>query len=282
MKKLLLLTITLLGAFILSGCEEGEKEMNNIEKATELINTFVSGDTEKAASLLKEDYIQHNLAYGTGRDAFVGAVEYLAALEVNTTVETVRGFEDGDYVVLHNIYNFAGAGDVVAFDIFRFEDGLIAEHWDNILAVQPLNPSGHSQTDGSLDFVEVEKTEDNKLFVQNFVKDVLMGENPDKVTDYISLETYTQHNPVIADGLDGLGAALEGMAAAGIEMIYSETHMVLGYGNFVLTVSEGTFADEATSYYDLFRVEDGKIVEHWDVMETIAPEDNWQNNNGKY
>lgn len=41
--------------------------MTNIEKALALINTFATGDTEKAASLLAEGYIQHNLAYGTGR-----------------------------------------------------------------------------------------------------------------------------------------------------------------------------------------------------------------------
>lgn len=50
--------------------------MTNIQKAIELINTFATGDTEKAASLLAEGYIQHNLAYGTGLDAFVGSVAY--------------------------------------------------------------------------------------------------------------------------------------------------------------------------------------------------------------
>lgn len=45
--------------------------MTNIEKALALINTFATTDTEKAASLLAEGYIQHNLAFGTGRDAFL-------------------------------------------------------------------------------------------------------------------------------------------------------------------------------------------------------------------
>ena len=74
--------------------------MTNIQKALELIGTFASGDTEKAASLLDEGYIQHNLAYGTGRDAFVGSVEYLASAPVKTTVENIRAFEDGDKVVI--------------------------------------------------------------------------------------------------------------------------------------------------------------------------------------
>ena len=49
------------------------------EKALALIGTFASGDAKLAASLLDENYIQHNLAYGTGRDAFVGSVNYLAS-----------------------------------------------------------------------------------------------------------------------------------------------------------------------------------------------------------
>ena len=41
--------------------------MTNTQKALELIGTFATGDTKKAASLLAEDYVQHNLAYGIGR-----------------------------------------------------------------------------------------------------------------------------------------------------------------------------------------------------------------------
>lgn len=95
------------------------------------INTFATGDTALARQLLDENYIQHNLAYGTGEDAFVASVEGLAAAPVKTTVHNIRAFADGDYVFLQTVYNFAGAGDQVAFDIFRFdEDGKIAEHWD--------------------------------------------------------------------------------------------------------------------------------------------------------
>ena len=69
--------------------------------------------------------------YGTGEDAFVASVEGLAAAPVKTTVHNIRAFADEDYVFLQTVYNFAGAGDQVAFDIFRFDgDGKIAEHWD--------------------------------------------------------------------------------------------------------------------------------------------------------
>ena len=105
--------------------------MKKIENALTLINTFATGNANKAAELLAEGYIQHNLAYGTGRDAFVGSVSYLASAPVKTTVNNISAFQDGDKVFLQTVYNFAGAGEQVAFDIFRFDaDGKIAEHWD--------------------------------------------------------------------------------------------------------------------------------------------------------
>ena len=59
------------------------------------------------------------------------------------------------------------------------------------------------------------------------------------------------------------------MAKAGTPMTYSKNHMILGEGNFVLAVSEGLFLGNHVAFYDLFRIEDGKIVEHWDTIEEI-------------
>lgn len=67
------------------------------------------------------------------------------------------------------------------------------------------------------------------------------------------------------------------LAEQGIDMVYDEVHMVLVQDNYVLAVSEGTFGGVPTSYYDLCRVENGRIAVHGDVMETIADEATWQN-----
>ncbi len=275
--------LDIIGTFKSRKTTEKGTEMSNIQKALELIGTFATGDAKLAASLLDEGYIQHNLAYGTGRDAFVGSVEYLASAPVKTTVRNVRAFEDGDKVFLQTVYNFAGAGEQVAFDIFRFNsEGLIAEHWDNLADVAAPNPSGHTQIDGTTEISDLNKTEENRVLIEAFLEDVMQGKHPEKTPEYFAGDAYLQHNTGIADGLSGLGAALESLAANGIQMIYDRTHQVLAQGNFVLGVSEGTFGGKPTSYYDLWRVEDGKIAEHWDVMETIADPADWQNENGKF
>lgn len=258
--------------------------MNNIQKAKELIGCFVSGDAEKAKSLLKEDYIQHDLAYGTGAEAFCGSVAYLGSAPVKTTVENVRAFEDGNYVFLQTVYNFAGAGEQVAFDIFRFEDGLIAEHWDNLAAKADPNPSGNTQTDGYTALEDTDKTVENKNLVIRFLQDVMMGNDLGNMASYFDGDNYIQHNTGIANGVAALTEALGQLAAAGQEMRYDKTYMVLAQGNFVLAVSEGNMgtigAEATTCFYDLWRIEDGKIAEHWDVVSAIPEES--ANDNGKF
>ena len=65
-------------------------------------------------------------------------------------------------------------------------------------------------------------------------------------------------------------------------MIYDKTYQVLADGKYRLAVSEDSFVGAHTCYYDLFRVENGKIAEHWDIMEPIADKSAWQNQNGKF
>ncbi|WP_373760307.1 nuclear transport factor 2 family protein [Streptococcus ferus] len=253
---------------------------NNIQNAKALINTFVTGDTQLARELLAQNYIQHNQAYATGADAFIAAVEGLAQAPVQTTVQTIRAFEDGDKVFLHNLYNFAGSGDQVAFDIFRFnEDGKIAEHWDNLDVLAEANPSGRTQIDGVTEGTSSDR-EATRALVTNFVQDILHGKNMEKLNSYFNQGKYLQHNTGIADDLSGLGAALAELADAGLAMVYDKTYQVLAQDDFALAVSEGEFAGRHVAFYDLFRVENGFIAEHWDVIQDIA--DQAANDNGKF
>lgn len=115
----------------------------------------------------------------------------------------------------------------MAFDIFRFKDGLISEHWDNLAAKATPNPSGRTQIDGQTEAKDLDKTEENREVVKNFLYDVMQGNNPQKTPNYFNGDSYMQHNTGIADGLSGLGAALEALGKAGISMIYDRVHQVL-------------------------------------------------------
>lgn len=252
--------------------------LSNKEKVVALLTSLETGDQTPISYINPEKYTQHNLSVGDGLAGFGAVMQH--APEGGFKARVVRAFEDGEFVFTHTEYDFFGPK--VGFDVFRFEDGLIVEHWDNLQEIAPKNASGRTQLDGPTEVSDIDQTQANKRVIQGFIDDVLMGAHPENITDYVSTEVYHQHNPAVGDGLAALGQALEGMAKAGTPMIYSTNHMLLGEGNFVLAVSEGTFMGNPSAYYDLFRLKDGKIVEHWDAIETIPPRADWKNDNGKF
>lgn len=258
---------------------EDNKMTNQEQQVVDLLKAIETGAAEPVGVINAENYTQHNLGIADGLAGFGAA---LAALPAGSAkVNTVRVFQDGDYVVAHTDYNFFGPK--IGFDIFRFENGKIVEHWDNLQETPAAaNPSGNTMIDGPTEPTDQARTEENKSLVSQFVDDILVNGRMEKLAGYFDGDTYIQHNPQIANGLTGLGAALEAMAANGVTMKYDTIHQVLGEGNFVLTVSEGTFGGAPTSFYDLFRVENGKIAEHWDVIETIAAQADWKHQNGKF
>lgn len=264
-----------------NSAESKENNMNPTPKdqVAKLLKSIETGDAAPITYVNPNKYIQHNLAVGDGLSGFGAVLQQLPA--GSAKVKTVRLLQDGEYVVAHTVYNFFGPK--IGFDVFRFENGKIVEHWDNLQTTpdQP-NPSGRTMTDGATEVADLEKTDSNKALVNAFVNDVLVSGKLDKLPGYFDGDNYLQHNPAIADGLSGLGAALKAMADQGITMKYTRVHKVLGQGNFVLVISEGEFAGKSTSFYDLFRVHQGKIAEHWDTMETIPAHADWKNPNGKF
>lgn len=248
-------------------------------KAIAVLESLESGNPEAITAYVNPDqYVQHNQSLPDGREAMLGALDHLK--EIGTKVSIKRTIVDGDYVAMHSVYDFFGPK--IGFDIFRFEDGLIVEHWDNLQDMVEKTPSNHTMIDGPDTIKDIDKTDGNKVYVKSFVENILVGKNPGLLTSYFDGDNYIQHSPHIADGLSGLGAALQAMAEQNIEFQYTHVHQVIGQGNFVLTVSEGLFDGRHTSFYDLFRVEDGKIAEHWDVIEAILPAEKRKNSNSKF
>ncbi|MEM7334896.1 MAG: nuclear transport factor 2 family protein [Chloroflexota bacterium] len=257
--------------------------MSNKEKAVAILNALASGDTTPLEQFISDEtYIQHNLSAPSGKAAFLGMVPMLAN-DPNTKVNIVRVIEDGGLVVCHTEYFLAAfGGALVGFDVFRFENGLVVEHWDNLQAIATETASGRTQLDGPTDVTDHDKTEANRTFAQGFVNDILMGKALDKITAYISTETYHQHNPSVGDGLAAFGEASAAMAEAGTPMVYSQNHLLAVEGNFAFAASEGQFLGNHVAFFDLIRIENGLIVEHWDVIQEIPAKEEWQNDNGKF
>lgn len=253
--------------------------LSNKQKVLALLDSLNTGDAQAASYINPQKYVQHNLAVGDGLAGF-GAVMANAPAQ-GFKADVVRAYQDGDYVFTHTNYDFFGPK--VGFDVFRFENGLIVEHWDNLAPITPPNPSGRTQLDGQVELADLDKTAVNKKIVAQFANEVLMAGKMDNLATLVNPNKYLQHNSQVADGLDGLAAAFKYFAENGLVMQYDKVHKILGEGNFVLLISEGKFgAGDHVAYYDLFRLENSQIVEHWDVIQTIPARAEWKNQNGKF
>ncbi|MEM6640539.1 MAG: nuclear transport factor 2 family protein [Pseudomonadota bacterium] len=242
------------------------------------------GNAREAVTKYTGDrYTQHSTGVADGVEGFVAF--FLPFIERNPVrdIRIVRGFEDGQYVFVQ-AYQDINNGEArwITTDLFDTDaDDRIIEHWDVIAPVVDDTVSGHSQIDGPTEITDLDATARNKALVSEFLHQVLVNGHVERIADFISTEEYIQHNPQVADGIDGFAVFASALAEQGLEMRYEDVFKVVGQGNFVVSYSRMRLGDDQYAVFDIFRVKDGKIVEHWDNMEKILPKDQW-GNSGKF
>lgn len=102
---------------------------------------FEAGHMELAPKYMAEDYIQHNPNVATGRDAFIkffSAFKKPESIKNKVTMPLVNIVAEGDIVVLTFVSELKDPKDPTKtytttwFDMFRIENGKLAEHWDSM------------------------------------------------------------------------------------------------------------------------------------------------------
>jgi predicted SnoaL-like aldol condensation-catalyzing enzyme len=247
-----------------------------------MIDIFRKKDPTAVDRYFAESFVQHdpNLADG------LAEVKSFAAEIASTPVADItiyRTLVDGDFVLLHSRYEGVGryAGPAIAFDLFRFKDGKIVEHWGGQESEAPPNLSGRTQVDGPTEVLDREKTEVNRTLVRTYRETVMVSLRFDRIEEFIEDAHYAQHASKIGDGIAQLRDRIASVAKEGGQL-HLTPRRFLTDGNFVLVLSEGDLPSGPTALYDLFRVQNGKIVEHWDVLAPIPPRDQWKNPNGPF
>ncbi|HVL97715.1 MAG TPA: ester cyclase [Egibacteraceae bacterium] len=116
-------------------------------------------------------------------------------------------------------------------------------------------------------------TERNKQTVVAYLELALNDKQPAQAAEAYLGSHYIQHNPQVADGADAFVEFVTGFTQQfpdlhlDIKRVIAEGDLVATHG--LLTVAP---ADRGTAVTDIFRLEDGKIVEHWDVMQPVPEE----------
>jgi predicted SnoaL-like aldol condensation-catalyzing enzyme len=132
-----------------------------------------------------------------------------------------------------------------------------------VLALSPIPLAGSARADDAL-------TTRNKAVVREFYTTVLIGRDVEAASRFLRPD-YIQHNPQVPTGLRGFMEAFRARFAQKLPADYKrellnvigENEMVVIYVRQAWTGKDGQ-RHQALGF-DMFRVQDGKIAEHWDA-----------------
>lgn len=238
-----------------------------------------------------DDYIQHNINVPTGRAGFVEFFSRLGGpvnpIPAKLSNPPVIQFAKGDFVLL--VWEREGKDPADAsktykyntYDLLRIENGKVQEHWDYALKMpggrRGAAPDGTNYDALKFDFSAAEQK--NIEIANGEFKDILQYGHLELAEKYMA-PTYIQHNPNVPTGRDAFVEFFGRFAKP--EPIKPEWKnkptMILASGPYVLYIVKQTQQDPDypnTTYpaywFDLLRVEDGMIQEHWDSATKNPP-----------
>lgn len=247
--------------------------MTNIDKIRAIFEGIAAGDAAAVTRHLDpERYLEHDPQVG---DGVAGVERYIAEIASGDhRLDLVRVIEDGDHIVTQADGRIRDDGTF--FDVFRFENGLVVEHWGFAAPAGPPNQSGHTQVDGPTEPSHLEDTEASKALVRSYYETVHLAGRRDQIDRFLSQDRQIRHEPGVADGIEAFKRDLDMLIR---DRTIDEIALLFGQGDLVFIVARGTHAGEPCAYVDLYRVEGAQLVEHWGFPQPIPPAEARKNGN---
>lgn len=233
---------------------------------------FTRRDTGALERYFSPDFIEHSPLVANG----LAGLRELVQGHPGLRHEARRVLADGDLVAIHGRFTGLDVQPLVGFDIYRVAAGKIAEHWDGLVPEAAPNASGRTQLDGptSADPEQGHDAGQNRALITEFFTRTLIEGDYTGFRRYTDGQRFLQHSPDIGDGVEEVIAFLERLRAAGSALQYDRIHRTVADGPFVLTHSEGRIAGARHAYFELWRVENGKLAELWDAIAPVPADQN--------
>jgi predicted SnoaL-like aldol condensation-catalyzing enzyme len=248
-----------------------------------------AGNATALEGFLSADYVEHNPLLPTGRSAFVDYVKANVAQKpvADSIEDLITLVAEGPYVLLALVTHYPepdGSGKTYSsthFELFRIDNAQITEHWDSTLfrAGQQVPDYGDNRALPVTGRVGLEQyaqlaNDDPTLFANKRLAFDLWRHIPEggreELAELYLDPTYIQHNPNAATGREGFKEYMARRPDSNVET-WLETPLVamLAEGDLVVQVLETTRTQNDVTYrvpwFDMFRVENGRVIEHWDT-----------------
>jgi predicted SnoaL-like aldol condensation-catalyzing enzyme len=266
-------------------------------------DVIMSGHVDQAPKYMADDYIEHDPTISGGRAGFVQHYSNASARPPMT--KPAVAFAKGDYVVLawehsDNDPKTATSYKYFMYDVVRVKSGKIQEHWDNEKAMiyAPSGASlasaqqGHSDAPpgvpmktsydvSSLKYMPEEQK--NIEVAVGYYRDCVQSHHPELVDNFLA-KNEVNHNPNDPKTPAGLMALLSGRFPKP-EPLHKEIdplpNLLIAKSNMVLFMYDEEAKDANGNAYqadrfEMVRLKDGRIVEHWDVANRRVNAQSWK------
>lgn len=253
-----------------------------------------AGQVENIDKFIARDYKEYSLAMLNGREGFkqyinskVSRKENIPELIEDPVVSIVA---EGDLVAVVTVSHYFepdGSGNTYTssyFDLFRIQDNKIAAHWDSAQIKKGYVPlsvdrGGPLPVKGIVGLAQLEllpnadpKLANNKRLAFDLWRQTAEGGREELAFLYLD-PIYIQHNPNAATGRDGFIQYMSRRPDSNIESHYEAPLIaIISEGDLVVQAIQGYRPDPNNpgtdldiAWFDMFRIKDGFIIEHWDT-----------------
>jgi predicted SnoaL-like aldol condensation-catalyzing enzyme len=245
---------------------EATTHMDTISNKQKVLSFYKQIVGQRKAELIPEfileNYKQHNPTVAQGRAGITGMINYLKTLPLppaGAKSPIIRAIQEGDMVVTHLHIQFMGR-HMVVIDLFKLKDGMLAEHWDAIQEIPDQTGLAITASNGTEQIDETASAANSKRVVNAFYKSISNKQSP---IEFIEVD-YIEHDASVIDSGKSLADYLVAAHDRDIKI-----YQVIAEGDFVCTQSAIWRGGKAFVFYEIFRIDQDKIAEHWSVEQAV-------------
>lgn len=236
-------------------------------------DVFNANSIEKLDQYMRDDYIQHNATIADGKKGFIAFTDKFFTLKPKMEIKKVFANDNNEVAVFFKCTCPVNGHINKVVDIYRLQDGMLAEHWDvvehDVGNVEPASGRGLFDTDAvSTATVSISDQQKNIDTVVSFNDKIFTSHvNSKELLDEFMQDDYMQHNSGVGDGKEGFITFTDFFFTLEPEMDIYKTFANADGEVMVFFKCICHANGMVNKVVDLYRLRDGKLAEHWDVVE---------------